>query len=133
MQETHSHHDEDPTYHQRVAEVHTWQRYYHMQPRNDSQLTVLYAKGNLPNMTADEVARELLCTDVIYKFTLYEHLLEDFMREVARRLRLRYRRLSWKDTWYITRFYAPPLLKLMCVQSAGLVLPDRMPDDMVSS
>lgn len=110
----------------RVEMVHAWQRHYHMEPRADSQLTRLFADGEL-GMTADQVARELVCTDFLYKRTLYGDLLEDFMRAVARRLRDE-TQLSWTATWQIVRFYAPPALKLMCLSSSGLYLPEHLPD-----
>lgn len=110
----------------RIEMVHAWQRHYHMEPRDDSQLTRLFAEGQLA-MTADEVARELVCTDFLYKHTLYGDLLEDFMRAVAGRLREE-TKLSWTATWQIVRFYAPTALKLMCLSSSGDFLPEHLPD-----
>lgn len=111
---------------QRIAEVHAWQRHYNMEPRDDSKLTQLYADG-VACMGPDEVARELMATDFVYKQTLYGELIEDFMRGVAHRLREFYPGLSWSATWTITRAYAPTALKLMCVSSTGTRIPDRMP------
>ena len=110
---------------ERTAEVHEWQRYYNMIPRGDSKLTMLYANGHT-DMRPDEVARELLATDFLYKFTLYENLIQEFMRYVADKLRTRYS-LSWSATWSITRFYAPIALKLMCLSSTGHFIPEFMP------
>ena len=110
----------------RREEVREAQRRLGMSPRDDSRLTDLFSKGELPPfMTADVVARELMCTDYIYKNTLYGELIEEYMRAVANRLRETYR-LSWNATWNVTRFYAPIALKLMCVSSSGIRVPDRM-------
>lgn len=111
---------------QRIALVHTWQRHYNMEPRGDSRLTQLFADGQVW-MSADQVARELLSTDFIYKHTLYGELIEEFLRGVAQRLRGKHRGLTWTSTWTIVRFYGPIALKLMCLSSTGDRIPDRMP------
>lgn len=116
--------DENEVQH-RIAEVHAWQRYYNMEPRNDSRLTKLYANGEI-SMSAAEVARELLATDFIYSNTLYGEVIEEFMRAVAKRIRAEYR-LSWSSTWKIVSFYGPIALKLMCLGSAGVRVPECMP------
>ena len=104
----------------RREEVWAAQRQLNMTPRDDSRLTDLFANGQLPpHMTADVVARELMCTDFIYRNTLYGEVIEDYMRAVAGFLRDHYK-LSWNATWSITRFYAPIALKLMCVSSSGI-------------
>ena len=77
-------------------------------------------------MPADQVARELVCTDFIYKQTLYGEVIEEFLRAVATRLRRRHR-LSWTATWTIVRFYGPTALKLMCLSGCGLRMPERLP------
>ena len=110
----------------RLDVLHQWQRYYNMKPRSDSRLTELYASG-MVRLPPDEVARELLAVDFIYRATLYGSLIEEFMRHVADRLRKKYS-LSWKATWDIVRFYGPTALKLMCLSSSYLHVPDRMPD-----
>ena len=107
----------------RTQLVHDWQRYYGMTPRSDSRLTELFAAGKT-NLSASEVARELLATDFIYKHTLYGELIEDFMRSVANMLRAKFPSLSWTATWTITRFYAPIALKLMCLSSTGSRIPN---------
>lgn len=110
----------------RREEVSLAQRQLNMTPRNDSRLTELFANGQLPPyMTADVVARELMCTDYIFKNTLYGEVIEDYMRAVASLLRDRYK-LSWDATWNIARFYAPIALKLMCVSSSGVRVPNAM-------
>ena len=102
------------------------QRRLGMVPRNDSRLTELFAQEKLPPfMTAEVVARELMCTDFVYKETLYGELIEEYMRCVAKHLRDAYQ-LSWNATWNVTRFYAPIALKLMCVSSSGIRIPERM-------
>ena len=109
----------------RVAEVHAAQRRIHMEPRADSRLTDLYARGALPDfMDADVVARELLATDFLYKTTPYGDLIQGYMRRVADLLRERYD-LSWTATWTIARFYAPTALKLMCVSATGVFVPEH--------
>ena len=103
------------------------QRKLGMVPRSDSRLTEFFARSELPPfMTADVVARELMCTDFVYRETLYGELIEEYMRCVARHLRDAYH-LSWSATWNVTRFYAPIALKLMCVSSSGIRVPERMP------
>ena len=113
---------------QRIQLVHAWQRHYGMEPRHDSKLTELFADGALGHTPADVVARELLATDVVYKQTLYGEFIEEFLRGVAARLRHEHPGLTWTATWTIVRFYGPIALKLMCVSSAGLMIPDRHPD-----
>ena len=112
---------------ERLALLHSWQRYYHMEPRNDSRLTQLFVAGEL-SMEADQVARELMCTDFVYKNTLYGEVIEDFLREVASMLRTRYPGLSWTSTWTIVRFYGPTALKLMSLSAAGLRMPEHLPE-----
>lgn len=107
----------------RREEVRACQRALHMEPRADSRLTEMYARGEV-HMSAAEVARELLATDFIYKNTLYEEVIEEFMRGVAKRLRAEHRPLNWTATWTIVRAYAPTALKLMLLDSAGLRIPE---------
>ena len=111
---------------ERIAQVHAWQRFLNMEPRLDSKLTELYADGHVW-MAPDQVARELLATDFIYKHTLYGELIEEFLRGVAARLRKRHRGLSWTATWQIVRYYGPIALKLMCLSASGDCIPERMP------
>ena len=119
----------DELIHQRKGEVRAAQRCLNMPPRTDSRLTELYARGELPeHMTAEVVARELMCTDFIYRQTLYGELIEDYMRHVARLLHERYH-ISWSSTWEVTRLYAPIALKLMCVSASGLRIPATLPLD----
>jgi hypothetical protein len=110
----------------RLNEVREAQCKLNMTPRSDSRLTQMYARGELPTyMTANVVARELMCTDFIYKNTLYGEVIEEYMRLVAARLRSTYD-LSWKATWDLVRFYAPIALKLMCTSSSGVRVPEAM-------
>lgn len=109
----------------RRAEVHAWQRAYNMTPRGDSRLTELYAAGHT-DWSAEVVARELMATEFIYKHTLYSEVIEEFMRAVASRLRSEYH-LTWSATWTIVRFYAPPALKLLCLERSGLAVPAMLP------
>jgi hypothetical protein len=116
----------DPT-DARTLEVHEWQRYYGMEPRQDSRLTQLYSSYQTGSMGPDEVARELVAADFLHKQTLYGSLLEAFMRRVADEVRRRHPTLSWTATWEIVRFYAPIALKLMAVGSSGLRIPECPP------
>lgn len=109
----------------RLEEVKAWQKHYNMDPREDSKLSLLYAQGHVP-LPPDEVARELMCTDFLYKRTLYGDLIEDFLRSVATRLRSEHD-LTWTATWSIVRFYGPIALKLMCISSSGLYMPEHLP------
>lgn len=109
----------------RCHEVHEWQRFYCMEPRTDSHLTVRYAAGQC-GWPADVVARELLATDFVYKNTLYGELLEAFLRVVAARLRHEFS-LSWRATWEIVRFYGPIALRLMCLDATGERIPNVPP------
>lgn len=111
---------------QRREDVMYHQRCLNMEPRADSVLTERYARGELPNMTALEVARELMATDFIYKNTLYGEVIEDFMRGVADQLRQIHAPISWASTWTIVRAYAPNALKLMMVSGMGIRIPERM-------
>ena len=110
----------------RRDDVREAQRRLNMTPRDDSRLTELFANGDLPPyMTADVVARELMCTDFIFKNTLYGEVIEEYMRVLANYVRDTYK-VSWHATWNIVRFYAPIALKLMCVSSSGLRVPNVM-------
>ena len=107
--------------------VQRWQLYYNMTPRSDSRLTHMFANQELDvSVTADQVARELLATDFIYKNTLYGDMIQDFLRRVADELREVHPDLSWTDTWDIVRFYGPHALKLMCISASGIRIPQHM-------
>jgi hypothetical protein len=105
--------------------LHSWQRYYNMEPRADSRLTQRYVAGEV-DWPVDMVARELVATEFLYKETLYGELIEDFLRGVAARLR-REHGLSWTATWNIVKFYGPVALKLMCLDASGLRIPPALP------
>lgn len=104
--------------------VRAWQRYYGMEPREDSRLTERYARGEIW-APPDAIARELVCTDVLYQQTLYGELIEDYLRAVAGSLQAKYG-LRWDDTWYIVRFYGPIALKLQMVSACGLRMPELL-------
>ena len=112
-------------YNDRMFEVHELQRALNMEPRSDSKLTILYAENNT-NMTAKEVAHELMSVDYIYKYTLYGELLEEYMRILAKKVKTQYK-LSWSDTWEVVRFYAPTALKLQCLMACQTRIPEKMP------
>ena len=115
----------DETAEARAEAVRAWQRYYGMEPRDDSRLTTMYALGEVDG-APDAVARELVATDFIYQHTPYGELIEDFLRAVAARLRAEHA-LSWKATWQVVRFYGPIALRLMCLDRCGLRIPDHSP------
>lgn len=112
---------------ERLELLQSWQRHYNMVPRDDSRLTKMFVSGEC-SMPVDQVARELMCTDYIFKFTPYGEVIEDFMREVAKRLKRRHK-LSWTATWVIVKFYAPIALKLICMSASLQRIPNRMPDE----
>ena len=113
---------------QRLDWVCAWQRWYNMEPRTDSRLTQLYVDGKLPpHVTPQEVARELMSVDFIYKHTLYGELIEAFMRAFANRLRSEYPHLTWTQTWEMTRFHGPAALKLYMLLDCKLQIPERLP------
>lgn len=114
-------------YSERLHVLQAWQRHYGMEPREDSKLTRLYCGGEI-DAPPDQIARELMATDFIYKHTLYGELIEEFMRRVAAKLREQHG-LSWKGTWEITRFYAPVALKLICLIQSCQCIPERMPPE----
>jgi hypothetical protein len=89
-----------------------------MKPRDDSTLTVQYARGLVDWLYADatDVANDLVAVNFVYEKTLYNEIVRETLREVAEWLRNMYR-LSWGDTWQIVRVYAPTMVKLYCVDS----------------
>ena len=112
-------------YTSRKSDVQYHQRCLNMEPRDDSALTEMYARGET-TLSVQEVARELLCTHFLYTYTLYGNVIEDFMRGVAETLRDLHG-ISWSATWTITRFYAPIALKCMMISATGVTLPERLP------
>jgi hypothetical protein len=109
-------------YQDRINQVTNLQKKYGMEPRDDSILTKKFANGNT-TLTAEEVAKELVCVDFIYKNTLYGEFIEDYMRELASLIKCKYK-LSWDDTWELARFYGPTSLKLMCLISSQQNIPN---------
>ena len=100
----------------RVELVHCLQRKYGMEPRDDSQLTLNYARGLLDEEDIpSSIANELVIVDAIHRLTPYPDLIEDVLREIAHHIRAKYR-LNWRDTWEIVRFYGPTMLKLYCAK-----------------
>tara|TARA_B100000214_G_C23968698_1_gene628996 strand:+ start:1665 stop:2018 length:354 start_codon:yes stop_codon:yes gene_type:complete len=107
---------------ERINEVVIYQKKFGMEPRTDSYLTKKYANKE-SEYTAEEVAKELVCVDYIYKNTLYGEFSEDYMRHLANLIKNKYR-LTWTETWEIVRFYGPISLKLMCLMSAKERIPN---------
>jgi hypothetical protein len=89
-----------------------------MDPRNDSQLTLKFMRGEVEE-DEHQVARWLFNADRIHKETSYSSILEESMREIASILK-RDTGIPWKVVWDIVRFYAPPMLRLYCVRKAGI-------------
>ena len=107
----------------RINDVHALQKMYGMEPRQDSKLTLAYARGESEPeyATAEAVAHELVMVDRIYKTTLYSAIIEDVMRGIANRLKNEIKYLTWTESWNIVRFYAPTILKLYCLRKAAFV------------
>ena len=108
-------------YQKKKNEILNLQKMFGMEPRNDSVLTEKYAKGETER-DAMSIVTELICVDYIYRETLYDCLLEDYMRILAGFLKNKYK-LTWTDTWNIVRFYGPESLKIMCVVSTDKKIP----------
>ena len=70
------------------------------------------------DLSLEEVTQELLATDFIFQNTLYGELSEDFFRAFAGHL-VKKQHLSWTSAWEVTRFYAPTVLKLLCLDCCG--------------
>lgn len=107
----------------RIDNVHTLQKIYGMEPRQDSKLTLAYARGETEPeyATAEAVAHELVMVDRIYKTTLYSAIIEDVMRGIANRLKKEVKHITWTEAWNVVRFYAPTILKLYCLRKAAFV------------
>ena len=104
---------------------HVQRTQYGMEPRDDSHLTVLFATGcaDPEYDSVQAVAHELYMTNLIYKTTLYDVLVEDTMRSVARTV-VRKHRVPWGDAWNIVRRYVPSMMKLYAMRLAMVqVLP----------
>ena len=101
---------------QRVAAVHAAQRLKGMEPRKDSQLTFKYAIDDSSVDVPSSIANELVIVDMICQKTFYCAIIEYVMRIIAFKIKRKYTNLTWTDTWDITRFYVPSMLKLYCVR-----------------
>ena len=110
---------------ERLSELHQWQAFYNMIPREDSQLTKRFVNGEI-SWPVDVVARELMATDYIYRATLYGEMLEGYMRKLADRLRSHHPELTWSQTWTIVRFYGPISLKLLMLLTCNASIPQRL-------
>ena len=106
----------------RINEVKNEQLKLNMTPRSDSQLTFNYGIGKT-NLSPKQIAHELYLVNFIFENTNYSTLLEEVMREVSLYFRFRYA-LSWNETWDLTKFYVPTMLKLYCLKKQNLKLPD---------
>ena len=118
-------HTDDMTQEEKLKLLHQWQAHYNMIPRTDSMLTAQYLNG-VCTWPVDTIARELMATEYLYKYTLYGDILEDFMRQVSVHIREKYH-ISWKATWKIVRFYAPIAMKLIALLQTGTSIPERLP------
>lgn len=107
----------------RRCEVHLMQQLYGMVPREDSNLTELYARGLLNNeWTAITVAQELVIVNHLHQHSPYGSDLEALMRRVASVIKKTYT-LSWTRVWKIVRFYVPSMYKLYCFENLTVELP----------
>lgn len=104
---------------QRVEWVHSAQRQYGMEPRNDSMLTYKYAIGNEEDDLPSSIAKELVFVDQLYKKTEYGRIIEDVLRGIAESMKSKYK-LPWTETWEIVRFYGPTMLKLYCLTHSNI-------------
>jgi hypothetical protein len=102
--------------HERMKEVHSLQRSFGMEPRDDSTLTLAYATGKITNMSASSVAKELVIVDRLHKQTFYSIIIEQVMRNVTNYFHEKYPQIHWGDLWKVTRFYIPEALKLYCLR-----------------
>lgn len=102
----------------RVREVQTHQRVHGMHPRDDSALTLMYARQELDAEvfpSASTVAEELVIVDHIYQTTLYGELLEGVMRLIKAKAHRMYPAIPVPQLWAIVRLYVPTFLKLHCL------------------
>lgn len=103
-----------------IEDVRAQQRAMGMEPRDDSALTVQYARGEADTLCLyvdpADVANDLVAVDLVYQTTLYQEIVEDTLRFVANWLHRKYR-LPWGDTWAIVRAYVPTMVKLYCIDS----------------
>ena len=106
-----------------IQDVHNEQLTLNMLPRNDSKLTFMYATNKL-SMTAREVAHELMCVDYIFQNTNYQQIIEETMREVAGYIKKTYK-ISWDLTWALIRRYLPTALKMYCIRTYHITLPEK--------
>ncbi len=109
-------------YDQRVNEVMEYQKKFGMVPRTDSYLTKKYGNKET-EYSAEEVAKELVCVNYIFTNTLYGEFQEDYMRELAKLVKNRYK-ITWTNAWEIVKYYGPISLKLMCLISAQERIPN---------
>ena len=110
---------------QRRKALHEWQRHYNMVPRNDSRLTERYVAGEIP-WPPDMVAKELVATDFLYKYTLYGELIEDFFKSLAGLVRSTYN-IPWSSAYNLVREYGPIALKLQMTIHCAIAIPERLP------
>ena len=102
----------------RVREVQTHQRVRGMDARDDSALTLMYARQELDAElfpSASTVAEELVIVDHIYQTTLYGELLEGVMRLIKAKAHRMYPAIPVPQLWAIVRLYVPTFLKLHCL------------------
>ena len=105
----------------RRAEVHALQQEMGMQPRSDSRLTEMYARGEADPeyWNAHVVAHELVMVDRIHRETIYGAILEQYLRYLADASHRAHPRIPWSELWRIVRFYGTPMLKLYALRKAG--------------
>lgn len=118
----------------RVREVHLHQRIRGMDPRDDSALTLMYARRGLDPALfpgAPAVAEELVVVNHIYQTTLYGELLEGVMRVVKARAHRMYPAIPVPQLWAIVRLYVPTFLKLHCLHvcRSEYLVPGAVPMD----
>lgn len=109
----------------RLQVIHAWQRYYNMEPRDDSALTRKFVSFEI-DCHPSVVARELVATDFLYKHTLYGDFIQDFFRRTAYLLKEEYD-ISWDSAYKLVREYGTIALKILMVVHCDVTIPERLP------
>ena len=103
----------------RIDNVRKIQERNGMAYRDDSRLTWLYATSMTNEVSALDVAKELMWVDWFYQKTDYSSLLEQLIRLWAAEIRQKYR-LSWSVSYEIVRQYVPEMLKVYLLRATTL-------------
>ena len=77
--------------------------------RDDSRLAFMWAM-NQCGLSAEQVVDELYFVDSLYKNNCFKSEIETNMRRIAQALKNKYK-LTWCETWNLTKKYGSDLLK----------------------